>query len=144
MRDKFFYLILFIFNFKLKNLIPFQDIEDLKIANKEYIGLNFNKRFGDILNNKLKLVHEFQLIVQKENKDINYNNKINEIKYKNLLEQIPKEVHKNIVVSLDHYERVYKDFEDFVKDNKNKNIHNIDFPVLILIRPKDDYIDYEK
>ena len=143
-RDKFFYLILFIFNFKLKNLIPFQDIEDLKIANKEYIGLNFNKRFGDILNNKLKLVHEFQLIVQKENKDINYNNKINEIKYKNLLEQIPKEVHKNIVVSLDHYERVYKDFEDFVKDNKNKNIHNIDFPVLILIRPKDDYIDYEK
>ena len=92
----------------------------------------------------MKLVNEFQKIVQKENKDINYNNKINEIKYKNLLEQIPKEVHKNIVVSLDHYDRVYKDFEDFVKDNKNKNMQNIDFPILILIRPKDDYIDYEK
>ena len=143
-RDKFFYLILFIFDFKLKNLVPFQDIEDLKIANKEYVGLNFNKRFGDILSNKLKLVHEFQLIVQKENKNINYNNKINEIKYKNLLEQIPKEVHKNIVVSLDHYDKVYKDFEDFVRDNKNKKFEDMDFPVLILIPPKDDYIEYEK
>ena len=143
-RDKFYHLILFVFDFRLKNLIPFQDIEDLKIANKEYIGLNFNKRFGDILNNKLKLVHEFQLIVQKENKDINYNNKINEIKYKNLLEQIPDEAHKNIVVSLDHYGKVYKDFEDFVKDNKNKKFEDMDFPKLILIPPKDDYIEYEK
>ena len=143
-RDKFFYLILFVFDFRLKNLIPFQDIEDLKITNKEYVGLNFNKRFGDILNNKLKLVHEFQLIVQKENKDSNYNNKINEIKYKNLLDQIPDDVHKNIVVSLDHYNKVYKDFEEFLKDNKNKRFEDMDFPKLILIPPKDDYIEYEK
>ena len=143
-RDKFFYLILFVFDFRLKNLIPFQDIEDLKITNKEYVGLNFNKRFGDILNNKLKLVHEFQLIVQKENKDSNYNNKINEIKYKNLLDQIPEDVHKNIVVSLDHYNKVYKDFEEFLKDNKNKRFEDMDFPKLILIPPKDDYIEYEK
>jgi hypothetical protein len=58
-RDKFFYLILFIMGFKLKNLIPFQDMEDLKIAKKnsnEYIGINFNKSIGDILENKLKLI----------------------------------------------------------------------------------------
>ena len=143
-RDKFFYLILFVFDFKLKNLIPFQDIEDLKITNKEYLGLNFNKSFGDILFNKLKIVNEFQIIIEKENKDINYNNKINEIKYKNLLNQIPNEVHKNIVVSLDHYNKVKKDFEDFVKDNKNKKFENMEFPKLYLVPPKDDYIEYEK
>ena len=143
-RDKFFYLILFIFDFKLKDLIPFQDIEDLKIKNREYVGLNFNKRFSDILNNKMKIVKEFQLIIQKENKDCNYNNKINEIKYKDLLEKIPKDVQKNIVVSLDHYERVYKDFIQFVRDNKNKKINDIEFPKLFLIPPKDDYIEYEK
>ena len=143
-RDKFFYLILFIFDFKLKNLIPFQDVEDLKIANKEYVGINFNKRFGDILNYKMKLVNEFQKIVQKENKDINYNNKINETKYKNLLVQIPNEVHKNIVVSLDHYNKVKKEFEEFVSDNKNKTLRDMEFPKLILIPPKDDYIEYEK
>ena len=143
-RDKFFYLILFMFDFRLKNLIPFQDLEDLKIANKEYVGLNFNKRFGDILANKMKLVKEFQLIIQKENKDSNYNNKINEIKYKDLLEQIPNEVHKNIVVSLDHYSKVYKDFEEFVRDNKNKRFEDMEFPKLILVPPRDDYIEYEK
>lgn len=143
-RDKFFYLILFVFDFKLKNIIPFQDIEDLKITNKEYVGLNFNKRFGDILKNKLKIVNEFQNIMHKENKDSNFNNKINEYKYKNLLVQIPEEVHKNIIVSLDHYEKVYKDFEDFVKDNKKKRFEEMEFPKLILIPPRDDYIDYEK
>ena len=137
-------MILFIFDFKLKNLIPFQDVEDLKIANKEYVGINFNKRFGDILNYKMKLVNEFQKIVQKENKDINYNNKINETKYKNLLVQIPNEVHKNIVVSLDHYNKVKKEFEEFVSDNKNKTLRDMEFPKLILIPPKDDYIEYEK
>ena len=143
-RDKFFYLILFVFDFKLKNIIPFQDIEDLKITNKEYVGLHFNKRFGDILLNKLKIVNEFQIIIQKENKDSNYNNKIDEIKHKNLLNQIPKEVHKNIVVSLCHYNNVKKDFEEFVQENKNKRFENMTFPKLYLIPPKDDYIEYEK
>ena len=60
------------------------------------------------------------------------------------MNQIPNEVHKNIVVSLDHYNKVKKDFEDFVKDNKNKKFENMEFPKLYLVPPKDDYIEYEK
>ena len=144
-RDKFFYLILFIMGFKLKDLVPFQDLEDLKIAktnSDEYIGINFNKSFGDILENKLKLINEFQKIVKKENNDIDFNNKIDEVKYKDLLKNIPVDVHKNIVVSLHHYNKIYKEFVEFQRDNKNRR--NVEYPVLILIPPKDDYIEYEK
>ena len=144
-RDKFFYLILFIMGFKLKNLIPFQDMEDLKIAKKnsnEYIGINFNKSIGDILENKLKLIKEFQNIVKMENKDIDFNNKIDENKYKDKLKSIPIDEHKNIVVSLHHFDKIYKEFIEFQKNNNNRR--NIEYPELILIPPKDDYIEYEK
>ena len=60
------------------------------------------------------------------------------------MEQIPNEVHKNIVVSLDHYSKVYKEFEEFVRDNKNKRFEDMEFPKLILVPPRDDYIEYEK
>ena len=144
-RDKFFYFILFIMGFKLKNLIPFQDLEDLKIAKKnsdEYIGINFNKSIGDILNNKLKLIKLLQDIVKEENKDIDFNNKIDENKYKDILKHIPDDVHKNIVVSLHHYNKILKEFNEFLQTNRNRN--NIEYPELILVPPKDDLIEYEK
>ena len=145
-RDKFYYLILFILGFRIKGLIPYQDLEDLKIAkhnsNETYIGVNVNKSFGDILENKLKLINEFQQIIVNENKDIDFNNKIDENRYKNILKYIPLEVHKNIVVSLHHYNKIYKEFVDFQKTNKNRQ--NIEYPELILVPPKDDYIEYEK
>ena len=142
-RDKFFYLILFIMGFKLKNIIPFQDMEDLKIARKnseEYIGINFNKSIGDILENKLKLIKDFQNIVKMENKDIDFNNKIDENKYKDKLKEIPLDKHKNIVVSLHHYDKIYQEFIEFQKINNNSK--NIKYPELVLITPKDDYIEY--
>ena len=144
-RDKFFYFILFILGFRLKDLIPFQDLEDLKIAKKntdEYIGINFNKSFGDILFNKLKVINELQQIVKEENKDIDFNNKIDEVRYKDQLKYIPMTVHKNIVVSLHHYDKIYKEFSDFKKVSKNRK--NVEYPELILVPPKDDYIEYEK
>ena len=134
-------------NYKLKDLVPFQDIEDLKIEkmnNSQYIGVNLNKSFGDILENKLKLINELQKIVKAENKDIDFNNKIDEIKYKDLLKNIPIDVHKNIVVSLHHYNKIYKEFVEFEKNNRNRNKNNIEYPLLILVPPKDDLIEYEK
>ena len=144
-RDKFFYFILFVMGFKLKNLVPFQDLEDLKIAKKNsdgYIGINFNKSICDILYNKLKIINELQNIVKVENKDIDFNNKIDENKYKDILKHIPADIHKNIVVSLHHYSKIYKEFVEFQQTNRNKN--NIEYPELILIPPKDDVIEYEK
>ena len=147
-RDKFFYLILFILDYKIKELIPYQDLEDLKIAKNnnsdEYIGVNVNKSIGDILEIKLKLINEFQTIIKNENKDIDFNNKIDENKYKSILVNIPLDVHKNIVVSLHHYNKIYKEFMEFQRTNKNRNKNNIEYPQLILIPPKDDYIEYEK
>ena len=134
--------------FKLKDLVPFQDLEDLKIAksnSNEYIGVNFNKSFGDILENKLKIINELQDIVKKENKDIDFNNRIDENKYKDILKYVPVDEHKNIVVSLHHYNKIHKEFLEFQRDNKNKkNKNTLEYPVLILIPPKDDYIEYEK
>ena len=132
--------------FKLKNFIPFQDLEDLTIAKNstESIGINVNKSIGDILDNKLKLINDLQQIVKDENKDIDFNNKIDEIKYKELLKNIPIDVHKNIVVSLHHYAKIYKEFCEFQRDNRNRDTKNIEYPVLILIPPKDDLIEYEK
>jgi hypothetical protein len=145
-RDKFFYLILFILDFKIKGLIPYQDLEDLKIAKDnntgEYLGVNVNKSFGDILEIKLRLINELQTIIINENKDIDFNNKIDENRYKNILVSIPLDVHKNIVVSLHHYNKIYKEFAEFIRTNKNRN--NIEYPQLILVPPKDDYIEYEK
>ena len=145
-RDKFFYWILFIMGFKLKNFIPFQDLEDLTIAKNstESIGINVNKSIGDILDNKLKLINDLQQIVKDENKDIDFNNKIDEIKYKELLKNIPIDVHKNIVVSLHHYSKIYKEFFEFQRENRNRDAKNVEYPVLILIPPKDDLIEYEK
>jgi hypothetical protein len=145
-RDKFFYLILFILDFKIKGLVPYQDLEDLKIAKDnntgEYLGVNVNKSFGDILEIKLRLINELQTIIINENKDIDFNNKIDENRYKNILVSIPLDVHKNIVVSLHHYNKIYKEFAEFIRTNKNRN--NIEYPQLILVPPKDDYIEYEK
>ena len=145
-RDKFFYLILFILDFKIKGLIPYQDLEDLKIAKNnntdEYLGVNVNKSFRDILEIKLRLINELQTIIVNENKDIDFNNKIDENRYKNILVSIPLDVHKNIVVSLHHYNKIYTEFVEFIRTNKNRN--NIEYPQLILVPPKDDYIEYEK
>ena len=49
------------------------------------------------------------------------------------------------MVSLHHYNKIHKEFLEFQRDNKNiKNKNNLEYPVLILIPPKDDYIEYEK
>ena len=80
--------------------------------------------------------------MKEENKDIDFNNKIDEVRYKDQLKYIPMAVHKNIVVSLHHYDKIYKEFSDFKKVSKNRK--NVEYPELILVPPKDDYIEYEK
>ena len=147
-RDKFYYFILFIIGHRLRETRPFQDIEDLKFikntATTEYVGVNLHKSFGDILDIKFGLIKELQNIIAVEHSDPTFNNVINKDKYGNVLKQIPEEVHKNIVVSLHHYEKIYEEFKEFKNDNKGKKIKDIEYPKLVLIPPKDDYIEYEK
>ena len=72
------------------------------------------------------------------NYDMNYNNVINPVKYSKILEKIPEEVQKNIVISLNHYEKVYQEYKTFIDINKNKTKLEVQYPELELILPKDD------
>ena len=141
-RDKFYFYILYIVGNRIKDITPFKDIEDLKYSKKasvsEITGNNLHKSLGDILENKLKTIKELQNIILVQNYDMNYNNIINPIKYSKILQKIPEDVHKNIVISLNHYDKVYQEYKTFIDINKNKTKLDIQYPELELILPRDD------
>ena len=141
-RDKFYYFILFIIGHRIKDSVPFRDLEDLKYIKKttshETLGFNSHKCLGDILENKFKIIKELKNIVKIQKYDSNFNNVIDPIKYEKVLKDIPNEVHKNIVISLHHYEKIYEEYKLFVDLNKNKNKKDIHYPELELVPPRDD------
>ena len=146
-RDKFYYFILYIIGFRLRSISPFQDMEDLAlILGNKTLSENYHlkKSFGDILLRHLSVIEEIQNIVIKENFDMDFNNKINPIKFGDLLKDIPPERYKNILVSLNQYDTIYKNYEKWCKINANKKENEVEYPVLILIPPKDDVVEYEK
>ena len=69
---------------------------------------------------------------------MNYNNIINPIKYSKILEKIPEEVQKNIVISLSHYEKINQEYKTCIDITKNKAKSDVQYPELELILPKDD------
>ncbi len=141
-RDKFYYFILYIIGHRIKDSVPFRDLEDLKYIKKttsnESLGFNSHKSLGDILETKFRIIKELQTIVRVQKYDSDFNNIINPVKYEKVLKVIPNEVHKNIVISLHHYEKIFEEFKIFAEINKNKKIKDIHYPELELIPPKDD------
>ncbi len=141
-RDKFYYFILFIIGHRIKDSVPFRDLEDLKYIKKttsnEGNNFNLHKCLGDILESKFKIIKELQKIIKSQKYDINFNNVINPEKNERILKAIPSEVHKNIVISLHHYEKVYEDYEFFNEVNLKKSKKDIHYPELELVPPRDD------
>ena len=141
-RDKFFYFILYIIGYKLKNIVPFQDLEDVRNQKKsnlnEVTGTDLHKSLGEILEDKLKIIKELQSIILVQNYDISYNNMINPIKYSKILSQIPEEVHKNIVISISHFNKINQEYKTFIDLNKGKIKKDIEYPILELTLPRDD------
>ena len=141
-RDKFYYFILFIIGHKIKDSVPFRDLEDLKFvkktSTKEIYGTNMHKNLGDILENKFKIIKELQNIIKLQKYDTNFNNVIDPKKYEKILKNIPNEVHKNIVISLHHYDKIYEEYKSFKEMNQNKKKTDIHYPELELVPPKDD------
>ena len=141
-RDKFYFFILYIVGHRLKDVVPFRDIEDLKYIKKsnfnEITGNALHKSLGELLNTKLNIIKELQNIILVQNYDMNYNNIINPIKYAKILCQIPEDVQKNIVIGINHYENVFQEYQTFIDLNKNKIKSEMQYPELELILPKDD------
>ena len=109
-----------------------------KTTSHETLGFNSHKCLGDILENKFKIIKELKNIVKIQKYDSNFNNVIDPIKYEKILKDIPNEVHKNIVISLHHYEKIYEEYKLFVDLNKNKKKKDIHYPELELVPPRDD------
>ena len=141
-RDKFYYFILYIIAYRIKDSVPFRDLDDLKYIKKSTAndGLNANphKSLGDMLENKFEIIKQLKNIINTEKYDTNFNNVINPIKYEKILKNIPEEVHKNIVLSLHHYDKVHEEYTLFKEMNKNKKKSEIHYPELELIPPRDD------
>ena len=141
-RDKYFYFILYIVGHKLKNIVPFKDLEDVRNQKKsnlsEMTGFNLHKSLGEILENRLKIIKDLQSIILVQNYDMSYNNVINPVKYSKILSQIPVEVHKNIVISISHFNKINQDYKVFIDINKGKLKKDIQYPELELILPRDD------
>ena len=141
-RDKFYYFILYIIGYRIKDSKPFKELEDIKYikntTSNEISGVNLHKNLGDILENKFKVIKELNTIVNEQKYDTNFNNIIDPIKYEKILKNIPIEVHKNIVIGLHHYDKVYEDYKIFIEINKNKEKKDIRYPELELVPPRDD------
>ena len=144
-RDKFYYFILYIIGFRLKDKTPFQDIEDVKLIHIDEVDGQFNakKSFGEILETKLDFINQIQEIIKKENFDANYNNVIPS-RYSNILRKLPSETHKNIVVSMSQYKNIYQYYLEWEHINDGKKDSDITYPTLYLVPPKDDVVEYEQ
>ena len=121
-------------------------MEDLTLVsnhNSNIESSHLKKTFGFILLKKLKIIEEINEVIKKENFDVDFN-KINPIKFGDLLKEIPSERYKNILISLNQFDIIYKNFLKWEKINSNKKINEVEYPKIILIPPIDDVVDYEK
>ena len=170
-REIFYYFLIFIINHKIKHLIkPSKEKKNNIVKNTIIfdffnIGFNFNEEnknarekeaelntadnkkfyfFGDLLKERMEIVEELKKIIKKEKYDLILNDKFNEIKYKNIIEKIPVEYHPNIIIGINHYNKVYKGFEEWDHNNKEKKIEekNIVYPIKDIMIIKDDTIQY--
>ena len=100
--------------------------------------------FGDLLDEKMKTIEEIRKIIGKEKYDTTFRNIIDEYKYKNIIENIPEEYHSNIILGINHYNKVLNEYEVWDKKNKEKNIKEKDvvYPSKDIRIIKDDTIQY--
>ena len=100
--------------------------------------------FGDLLDERMEIIEELKIIIMKEKYDIILNDKFNEKKYKKIIEKIPLEYHPNIIVGINHYNKIYKEFEEWDNNNKQKKINEKDmvYPLKDIMIIKDDTIQY--
>ena len=134
-----------IFRFNNNNKDNKKKKENKKDDNDNKICENKNFYFfGDLLDEKKKIIEEIIKIVDKEKYDLTYNNIIDKRKFNNIIKNIDEEYYSNIIISVEHYKKILNEFKLWDKNNKDKNIDekNIIYPFKDIMIIKDDTIQY--
>ena len=89
----------------------------------------------------MKIIPIVKRIIQEEKLDPTFKIEFNVQKYPELNE-IPPEVHKNIVVSMHHYETIEMEYKDWEAKYKRKISSDVEYPDVLTTPPKDDVVEY--
>jgi hypothetical protein len=92
---------------------------------------------------KMKIIEKLKRSVTEENLDPSFNTIFRSLNIPDFRD-IPREVSKNIAVSMHHYQWVEKQFNSWHEDNKRKKPTDVKYPIIELEPPKDDVIQYSE
>lgn len=90
----------------------------------------------------MKVIEVVRKIIRENNLDPNFNNDFIPPTNSNEIKDIPREVYKNIVLSMHHFEAVETEFIKWETDNKRKRPVDQKYPKMDLQPPKDDVVEY--
>ena len=107
---------------------------------------NLNEFFyvKDYLSENMDIIIKLQKIVEKENFDLTYIDKIEKIEDKTILEKIPEEPHGNIIECIRQYNSNITRFNIWKKNIEDNHIceDKIEYPKMEISIIKDDTIQY--
>ena len=154
-REVFYYILLYIFEYRLKDRIAkvsnFKTHHHLNRVQTQNDASQFfsnsgtkQTNFGDLFDPYIKVIKNIENIIYTEELEPVFKDHIDDKQFSNALQIIPKEVRKNIVISMTHYDDVFNNFILWKEKNKNTNI-NIDdynYPEIDVVPVKDDVVEY--
>ena len=148
-REIFYYLLLYIFEHRIKNKMAKTIVYRRPSFIRNKINQNeinpifsqsgtSNTSFGDLFEQNLNIIKGIENIIYTEELEPFYNEKIDENQFSNALKGIPEECRGNIVLSMQHYDIV---FNEFIKWKENINNCEI-YPEIDISPVKDDVVEY--
>ena len=157
-REIFYYILLYIFEFRLKNRIAKvvnfkkQNVFNLNRVQTQSSDINQifstsgtkQTNFGTLFDPYLNVIKGLENIIYTEELEPNFKSQIDEKQFGNILINIPHELRNNIVLSMQHYEEILNNFIKW-KDSINftsDNLDNLNYPELEITPVKDDVVEY--
>ena len=157
-REIFYYILLYIFKFRLKNKIAKvvnfkkQNVFNLNRVQTQSSEINQffstsgtkQTNFGNLFDPYMNVINGIENIIYTEELEPNFKSQIDEKQFANILINIPHELRKNIVLSMQHYEEILNNFIKW-KDGNNyisDNLDNLNYPELEITPVKDDVVEY--
>ena len=147
-REIFYYLLLYIFEYRIKNRMAKTIIYRRPSLLRNKLNQNeinpifsqsgtSNTSFGDLFEQNLNIIKGIENIIYTEELEPFYNEKIDENQFSNALKGIPEECRGNIVLSMQHYDNVYNGFITWKNSNNGEMYPDIDISPV-----KDDVVEY--